>query len=246
MYSMDEYKILADIYDILNPKEDVYLQRPFFDSLVEKYNVGTVLDCACGTGIHLSLFHEMGLRASGSDISGEMLKIAAENTNGLHIPLKQQDFRELQASWSEKFDMVTCLTTSLPYMLTQEDLHTALQSMYDALNPGGVLVITNGITDSLLDTKPKFIPARINQNDAFYFICDYTDTTMTFNILYVKHGDTQMEHAFTSTTYNAMRKSVISSALTTVPFRDISYFGDYAFQPYDEHSSANLIIVAQK
>lgn len=243
---MDEYKILASIYDILNPKEDVYLQRPFFESLVERYEVGSVLDCACGTGIHLSLFHEMGLRASGSDISDEMLKIATANTSGLHIPLKQQDFRELQSSWSEKFDMVACLTTSLPYMLTDGDVHTALQSMYDALNPGGILVITNGITDSLLDAKPKFIPARINQNDAFYFICDYADTTMTFNILYVKQGESQMEHAFTSTTYNAMRKSVISSAFTTVPFRDVSYFGDYAFSPYDERTSANLIIVAQK
>ena len=68
--NMDEYKILAEIYDILNPKEDIYLQRPFFEELVKKHSVLKILDCACGTGIHLSLFHEMGIECFGSDISG--------------------------------------------------------------------------------------------------------------------------------------------------------------------------------
>ena len=243
---MDEYKILADIYDILNPKEDVFLQRPFFEELVKKYSVTSVLDCACGTGIHLSLFHDMGLTPFGSDISPEMLRIAKTTLEGKYIPLKQQDFRNLSASWHEQYDMITCLTTSLPYMLTDQDMHTALQSMYDQLNPNGILVISNEITDALLDAKPKFIPARINQNDAFYFICDYATDTMTFNILYVKKGVDVMEHVFTSTTYNAMRKMVLQNALASVPFKTISYYGDYSFTEYSPEQSGKLTVVAQK
>ncbi len=243
---MEEYKILAEIYDILNPKEEILLQRPFFEELVKKYSVQKVLDCACGTGIHLSLFHDMGLECYGSDISPDMLRMAKTNLVGKYIQLKQQDFRKLGETWHEQYGMVVCLTTSLPYMQTDEDLHTALQSMYDQLLPSGIVVITSGITDSLLDAKPKFIPARINQNDAFYFICDYTQTTMTFNILYVKHGAESMEHIFTSTTYNAMRKMVIQRAFETVPFKNVSFYGDYDFAQYDPQSSSNLIIVAQK
>ncbi len=243
---MEEYKLLAEIYDILNPKEDILLQRPFFEQLVKKYSVQSVLDCACGTGIHLSLFHQMGLDCFGSDISPDMLRIAKKNLEGAYIPLKQQDFRQLGASWGDQYDMLACLTTSLPYMLTDEDVHIALQSMYDQLKPGGILVISNEITDFLLDTKPKFIPARINQNDAFYFICEYSEKTMTFNILYVKKGSENMEHVFTSTTYNAMKKMVIARALATVPFKEISYYGEYDFSDYSVEKSAKLIIVAQK
>jgi glutamate racemase len=43
-----------------------------------------------------------------------------------------------------------------------------------------------------------------------------------------------------------MRKSVVADALATVPFKDIAYYGDYNFTPYDEKTSANLIIVAKK
>ncbi len=243
---MEEYTLLAEIYDILNPKDEVYLQKPFFEELVRTYGVSTVLDCACGTGIHLALFHQMGLQPFGSDISEDMLRVAKLNLQGTTIPLKKEDFRSLEQSWHDTYDMVVCLTTSLPYMRTDDELKIALQSMYDRLNPGGILVITSGITDSLLDAQPKFIPARVNQNDAFYFVCEYTENTMTFNILYVKKGPEVMEHVFTSTTYNAMRKSVVHAALTTIPFSTISYFGDYDFSDYTPESSKNLIIVAQK
>lgn len=244
---MDEYKILAEIYDILNPKEDIALQEPFFNELSLRYFVHTVLDCACGTGLHLAMFHGMGLTCFGSDISPDMLTVAKGNLIGKNVILKEQDFRKLEESWHDTYDMITCLTTSLPYMLTDEDLHTALTSMYEKLNPGGVLVISNGITDALLDSKPKFIPARINENDAFYFICEYeAEKTMTFNILYVKKGDSRMEHAFTSTTYNAMRKSVLQKALEKAQFRNIQYFGSYDFAQYSTENSNTLIVVAQK
>jgi len=76
---MDEYKILADVYDILNPKEEIFAQKSFFEKLVGDYSVSRVLDCACGTGWHLSMFHDMGLTSFGSDISPEMLAMAKKN-----------------------------------------------------------------------------------------------------------------------------------------------------------------------
>jgi glycine/sarcosine N-methyltransferase len=244
---MEEYKILAEVYDILNPKEEVFAQKPFFESLVKKYSVLRALDCACGTGWHLSMFHDMGLTSFGSDLSPEMLNLAKLNLEGKYIQLKVEDFRNLAKSWGDTFDMVTCLTTSLPYMLTDDDVITALNSMYDRISSGGVLVISNGITDSLLDSKPKFIPARINANDAFYFICEYHDEdSMTFNILYVKKTDNSFEHLYTSTTYNAMRKATLERCFAQTQFKNIQYYGDYDFSEYSKETSNKLIIVAEK
>ncbi len=244
---MDEYKVLAGIYDILNPKEEVFEQKEFFESLVKQYSVTRVLDCACGTGWHLSMLHDMGLTAFGSDISPEMLAMAKLNLEGKYVPLKEGDFRKLDYVWADQYEMVLCLTTSLPHMLTDEDVVTALNSMYGRVKDGGVLVISNGITDALLDTKPKFIPARINQNDAFYFICEYeAEKTMTFNILYVQKTEAGFDQTFTSTTYNAMRKSVLARAFAQTQFKNVSYYGNYDKSEYSEQTSTKLIVVAEK
>ncbi len=244
---MDEYKILSDVYDILNPKEEVLAQKSFFETLVKKYSVLKVLDCACGTGWHLSMFHEMGLTCFGSDLSPEMLKLAKTNLEGKYIPLKQEDFRTLGNSWGDTYDMVLCLTTSLPHMLTDEDVVKALSSMYERVSDGGILVITNGITDSLLDTKPRFIPAREIENEAFYFVVEYpNDTQFTFHIIYVHKTDEGFEHLYTPLTYNAMRKSVLERCFAKTSFSSVEYFGDYELNPYQITTSTHLIAVAHK
>ena len=244
---MDEYKILADIYDIFNPKEDIFAQKPFFEKLIKEHSVARVLDCACGTGWHLSMFHDLGLACFGSDISTDMLSIAKTNLEGKYIPLKQQDFRDLGASWGDTYDMVTCLTNSLTHMLTDEDVIKALMSMYDRLNPGGIVVVTNDIADSLLDTKPKFTPARELANEAFYLVADYgKESEVVFNIIYVKKTDEGFDHRFATITYNAMRQSVLERCFAKTPFRNVAYYGDYDMNPYEKSSSPKLIAVAQK
>jgi glycine/sarcosine N-methyltransferase len=244
---MDEYSVLAGVYDILNPKEDIISQKPFFAKLISDHAVTRVLDSACGTGGHLSMFHDMGLTCFGSDISEHMLALAKKNLEGKYIPLKKEDFRTLENGWGDNFDMITCLTTSLPHMLTDEDVVKALSSMYTRLHDGGILVITNGITDYLLDTKPKFIPARTLPDEAFYFITEYPDEqTFIFNILYVKKGEKEMEHKFTSITYNAMRKSVLERCFAKTGFKNIQYYGDYDFSEYSKEKSSKLIVVATK
>jgi len=243
---MEEYKILADVYDILNPKEEVFDQKPFFEELIKKYSVLKVLDCACGTGWHLSMFHDMGLTCFGSDISPEMIALAKVNLEGKYVPLKKEDFRTLGNSWGEGFDMIMCLTTSLPHMLTDDDVVTALTSMYDRLNDGGVLVISNGITDALLTNKPKFIPARVLGNEAFYFVMEYQENQLIFNVVYVKKTEDSFEDKFTSLTYNGMRKSVLERCFARTSFRAVQYYGDYDMSTYDPTSSTKLIVVSEK
>jgi glycine/sarcosine N-methyltransferase len=246
MTTLEDYKILADVYDILNPKEDVLDQKGFFETVVKRHNVQSVLDCACGTGWHLSMFHDMGLKASGSDISPEMLALAKINLEGKYIPLKKEDFRSLGNSWGENFEMITCLTTSLPHMLTDEDIILALTSMYNRLSPGGVLVVTSGITDALLNNKPKFIPARILSDEAFYFVMEYPENQLIFNVVYIRKTPDSFEEKFTSLTYNAMRRSVLERCFGKTEFKKVDYYGDYDFSPYDPTVSSKLIIVAEK
>jgi glycine/sarcosine N-methyltransferase len=176
-----------------------------------------------------------------------MLREAKHNLTYVPTDLRIADFRQLPDTWNGKtFDLVTCLTTSLPHMLTEEDLVAALHSMYTVLNAGGQLVIGNGITDGLLNAKPKMLPGRVYGDDAFYFVLEYPDARrVTFNILYVKKTDAGFRHLFTSITYNAMRKSVLEHAFRETRFSQVDYFGDYELTPYSDTSNRMLVLATR-
>lgn len=247
MQKMNEYRKLARDYDFLHPKEEIFKQKRFFQKLIQEHSVKTCLDCACGTGWHLLMLNDLGLKCFGSDLSPEMLALAKKNLRGKKIPLKRQDFRKLTNSWKEKFDMVICMTTSFPHMLTDKDAVAALNSMYERLNDQGILVINNGITDALLNGKPKCILGRISGNQAFYFFLEYPNSKRVIvNILQVKKTKDSFEHAFFVVPYNAMRKSALEKYFAKTKFKKVQYFGDDRFRKYSEKDSGRLIVVAQK
>ena len=244
---MDGYKILANDYEALNPKEEIFKQKDFFDKLIKDYSVNSCLDCACGMGWHLFMLNELGIECFGSDLSSEMLSFAAKNLEGINISLKQGDYRRLSDFWNRKFDMIICMSNSLNHMLQDNDTIEALNSMYEQLNVDGILVIDNGISDRLIKHKPKFIPARILKDTAFYFFLEYpNENEMIFNILCVKKTENSFEQAFDTMTLNAMKKSKLENLFLHTHFGKIDYFGDHGFGEYSIDESGRLIAIAQK
>ena len=242
----DDYDDLASVYDRLNPKSEIYKQKSLYERIKKDYEVKSVLDCACGNGWHLEMLADMGLKTCGSDLSPAMIKQANDNLRDKGIDLRIGDYRNLPELWGQRaFDMVACLTTSLPYMLTERDVVDALNSMYSVLNEGGIVVIDNGISDSLLTEKPKLIPARILDEDAFYFFMEYHENRVVFNILYVKKTSDSFEHLFKTTTYNAMSRAVLEAAFAKTSFRHVKFYGDHDLNPYSV-ASKRMFVIAQK
>ncbi|UCD18215.1 MAG: class I SAM-dependent methyltransferase, partial [Candidatus Zixiibacteriota bacterium] len=112
----DPFKKFAGQYDRMS--KDDPRRREFFRALIGKYGIKTVLDCACGTGNDLVLWHESGVQIYGSDVSEAMLAEAKKKlaSNRIDVPLRRIDFRELPANYDTRFDAVLCLTTSLPQL----------------------------------------------------------------------------------------------------------------------------------
>jgi glycine/sarcosine N-methyltransferase len=141
----DEYSNWAHKYDKfgaitdINEKEEI-----FFRTIFDKYSIKRVLDCACGTGLHLYLLSKLGVDVCGSDYSRAMLKVCSENLlkAGVEVKIKQTDFRFLEDAWSDKFDAILCMTQSIAHLHTHGDLLTALKSMYERLNDGGILIMS--------------------------------------------------------------------------------------------------------
>ena len=133
--------VAADLYDA------------FYDALEKDYeeeaaivldvvrqrapDARALLDVACGTGRHLEVFART-LRCTGVDLDAEMVAVARRRC-ARRVRVLQADMRTLDLG--RRFDVVTCLFSSVAYMRTVAALRQAIAAMARHLHPGGVLVV---------------------------------------------------------------------------------------------------------
>jgi SAM-dependent methyltransferase len=106
----------------------------------------TLLDVACGTGKHLERLRE-AFEVEGADLLPEMVEQARRRLPGVRVTAG--DFRTLDLG--RRFDVVTCLFSSIGYATTEGDLHAVWRTLARHLVPGGLAVV-----------EPWFEPAAID------------------------------------------------------------------------------------
>jgi ubiquinone/menaquinone biosynthesis C-methylase UbiE len=208
-----------------------------------------VLDCACGTGRDLLLFHSLGLEVYGSDISEAMLaqaqKILAKHS--LVIPLLRADYRELPQYFDRQFDAVACLSTAILEMPDETNVVLAFKSMLGVLRKGGVLILTQGTTDKQWKQKPRFIPAVNTKEFSRIFVIDYLERGARYNILDIYHSDEITDFKVWSIDFpQVLLRDDLDRLLKASGFSRIDFFGTYQFAPYNKAESDQLITVATK
>jgi SAM-dependent methyltransferase len=247
----DTYKDFAERYDLFY---DTFAERDpdvvnFFRSLLERNGVRSVLDCACGTGRDLPMFHGLGIEVFGSDISPAMLAKAEKNLAELDlpVPLKRTDYRELPESYQRRFDAVVCLSTSLLEMPDEAQVLRALRSMREALNEQGILVLSQGTTDKQWNEKPRFIPVVNRQDFSRLFVIDYEGRGAHYNVVDMFHSEEKCEFKVWTAHYHIMLlRDGLERLLKDAGFTRIEFYGSYLFDPYDKASSNILIAVAHR
>ena len=247
----DPYRDFAERYDLFFGKfgEHDPAMVEFYRALFARHHVQTVLDCACGTGHHLHMFHSLGCDAVGSDISSAMLAQARKNLEGcgLDIPLHQVDYRELPQYFRKQFDAVVCLSTSIAEMPTEAQVVRALKSMCLVLRDGGILVLTQGTSDRQWKEKPRFILA-VNRSDfCRLFVIDYLRRGARYNIIDIFHGEESSDFKIWSIKYPLLLlRDDQERLLRASGFSTVDFYGSYRFEPYDREASNRLIAVARK
>lgn len=138
------YGRFAKYYDKIYSKKKDYVQEAgFIDSLIRKYNPGakSILDVACGTGIHMSLLRKMGYTVAGTDASNEMLNLARKRL-GERTELIKADMKTFR--FGRKFDVVTCMFSAINYNLGYADLKKTIGNFYNHLGTPGLAIIDVG------------------------------------------------------------------------------------------------------
>jgi len=96
-----------------------------------------LLDVACGTGLSFLPMLERGWQVTGCDLSPAMIEVARAKV-GDEVELHVADMRDLPLLG--EFDLVWSLNDSLNYLLSVEEMRSALRSMAPNLAPSGVLL----------------------------------------------------------------------------------------------------------
>lgn len=136
----------ASFYDAIYAaigKDDAHEAQMVHDLVQQhKHSPGKrLLDVACGTGHHLVTL-EQWYEVEGLDLDPRMLAIARRRCPGVRF--HRGDLATFKLP--QRFDVVTCLFSSIGYAGTVQRLNHALRTMSRHVVPGGVVVVEPWIT----------------------------------------------------------------------------------------------------
>ena len=239
----DPYASFAERYDWMD--QDNPPRREFFQSLFGKHDVKTLLDCACGTGRDLLMFHSMGLDVVGSDKSDSMLAIARRSIGETDVPVRRIDYCELPESYDTRFDAVVCLSNSINEALEDAETLRALRSMRSVLHTGGILVFDQGQSDASMRDPPAFAPIVNNRDVTRFFTMEYAGNVQTVSIFDFIHTKDTCDFKHTSVRIRIRLLDSWREMLREAGFDEVTFFGDWDSTSYDRNSSQRLIAVAK-
>ena len=130
---------LAKYYD------RVYSFRNYLDEAVRLQNLiikysktggSTLLDAACGTGLHLRYLKD-DFVCTGVDVSRSMVRIARKNVKG--VTFKEADMKTMRLR--KQFDIILCILSSIGYVKTVSSLEKTIRNFSSHLKKGGLVLI---------------------------------------------------------------------------------------------------------
>lgn len=139
--------LTVEFYDRIYADKDYAAEVSQVLEMVAELGVtpASVLDVACGTGAHLAEFARSGLSIAGIDLAVGMvdsanLRLVGHRSAGpMETPVAVGDLVDFDLG--RRFDLVTCLFSSIGYAGSSEGLQSAVAAMARHLNPGGAIVV---------------------------------------------------------------------------------------------------------
>ncbi len=158
----------AHLYDAIYSFKDYAGEAARIRTLVDARVPGarTLLDVACGTGKHLGELRRW-YEVRGVDVDPALVAIARRRLPD--VPLAEADMVALDVV--ERFDVVTCLFSSIGYVRTRARLLAAAAALARHVAPGGLLLVEPWITleewiphhvGAVFVDEPELKIARVN------------------------------------------------------------------------------------
>ncbi|MBR9700463.1 class I SAM-dependent methyltransferase [Candidatus Woesearchaeota archaeon] len=141
------YRRYAKYYDLVYTWKNYRKETEGIHQIIRKYKKSKgkeLLEVACGTGAHITHMKKW-YKCTGTDINPGILDIAKKKNS--KIKFIRQDMTNLNIN--NKFDVITCLFSSIGYVRSQKALKNTFKRFVKHLKPGGVLIIEPWLTKDI-------------------------------------------------------------------------------------------------
>ncbi|HEX9610183.1 MAG TPA: class I SAM-dependent methyltransferase [Candidatus Limnocylindria bacterium] len=185
----------AELYDLFYEWKDYAGEAARIRELAESRapHARTLLDVACGTGRHLEHLRAW-YEVEGVDLDEGLLDVARRRLPD--VPFQVADMRDFDLG--SRFDVVTCLFSSIGYVQAPEALRSAIAAMARHVAPGGLLMVEPWLSPSTFDPshpgrvvmveRPDLVGVRLNDSRV-----EGRLSVMDFHYLVVRAGH-PLEH----------------------------------------------------
>lgn len=243
----DPFEGIARDYDRMFLR-DIDADRGMLVTLLEASGAKTVLDCACGTGVHTRILAEEGYDVTGSDASEAMLAVAREklSSTGLEVDLYRSSWSGLPGVLPGVYDAVICMGNSLVCEPDAASVTRSLAGMYSVLDEGGVLLVSGSNADRQLSELVGLEVVEPERECFLLDVRDFTDekTFHTFYFIDAAGGEPSLRrYSFELLNLTA---GMMEGCARGAGIEEFALYGDKDFTPYSRHESERLILVARK
>ena len=168
---MGSYGPAAELYDLLQEaQKDYAAEAKLIGGFIgdARPDARSILDVGCGTGGHARVLLDLGFEVDGVDLEPRFIEIASARCPEGRFTLGDMTALELPG----RYDVVTCLFAAIGHLGTEDALRSAIRSMRDHLNPGGVLIVdpwfepgqlTDGWISTLTSKSDEITVSRVSR-----------------------------------------------------------------------------------
>lgn len=251
---MTIFNDFTEAYDLMFPwPARLREEGDFWANLFARHGVRSVLDCACGTGMHLIRFAELGLVTYGSDLSPGMVEVAMANAMraGVLVNVRQASFTELTSRFDadERFDAVICVGNSLTLAPTDADVALAVREMRAMLNPGGICILNIFNWGKLAREGLRIMPAsratRDGQEITFLRVFHHRGMVIDLHIVVMTGTGSDVETQVLTARQRPVGFDQLTGFVRSAGFTGWEAYSGYDLAPFDPETSDKLILVAR-
>ena len=201
--------------------------------------IQTILDVSCGIGTQALGLAAQGYWVTASDLSRQAIDRAQREaqTRNLDIDFSVCDMRSAYSHHQSEFDVVISCDNSIPHLLNDAEILTALKQMYACTRPGGGCLLTIRNYDKEPRgtgiVKPYGIRTGLGKRYLVFQVWDFVGEVYDLSMYFVEDNQ-QSDQAVTTvmrSRYYAIAPNHLMTLMKRVGYRSVTRFDNQFFQP---------------